>query len=56
VLALEPETIRTKDLPAGLLATVPSLPLTGVLLALVCVGATCRPPVETPAALEALFG
>jgi len=56
VLALEPETIRTKDLPAGLLATVPSLVLTGAPLALVCVGATCRPPVETPAALEALFG
>jgi uncharacterized protein YyaL (SSP411 family) len=51
VLALGPETTRAKDLPAGLLATLPSLPLTGAPLALVCVGTFCRPPVETPTAL-----
>jgi hypothetical protein len=51
VLALEPETVKAKDLPAGLLATLPNLPLDDTPLALVCVGTTCRPPVQTPAAL-----
>jgi uncharacterized protein YyaL (SSP411 family) len=51
VLALEPETVRDRGLPAGLFAILPNLPLDGTPLALVCVGTTCRPPVRTPAAL-----
>jgi hypothetical protein len=51
VLALAPETVRAKDLPPGLLATLPNVPLDDTPLALVCVGNTCRPPVQTPAAL-----
>ena len=57
VLALDPETVKGKDLPAGLLATLPNLPLDSTPLALVCVGTTCRPPVRTPAAMrQALDG
>jgi uncharacterized protein len=51
VLAFDSETVKAKDLPAGLSATLPNLPIDDTPLALVCVGSTCRPPVRTPAAL-----
>ena len=51
VLAFKPETVKNRDLPAGLTATLPNLPLDGAPLALVCMGKTCRPPVDTPQAL-----
>jgi hypothetical protein len=55
VLALAPDTVKSGDLPAGLAATLPNLPLDGTPLALVCVGATCQPPIHTAEALaEAL--
>ena len=47
VLALEPATVKDCDLPAGLAATLPNLPLDGAPLALVCVGTACKPPVKT---------
>ena len=53
VLALLPETVKNRDLPAGLAATLPNLPVTDRPLALVCVGTSCQPPVETPEALTA---
>lgn len=55
VLALSPETVKDGGLPAGLASTLPNLPLDGTPLALVCVGTSCQPPVQTPEALaEAL--
>jgi hypothetical protein len=51
VLSFEPEAVKNRELPAGLAATLPNLPLDGVPVALVCVGTSCRPPVQT---LEAL--
>jgi uncharacterized protein len=51
VLALDPQAVKAKDLPPGLLATLPNLPLDDAPLALVCVGTTCRPPVRTPSSL-----
>jgi len=55
VLAFSLEAVKNGNLPAGLAATLPNLPLDGGPLALVCVGTSCQPPVETPEALaEAL--
>jgi len=55
VLSFEPEAVKNRKLPAGLAATLPNLPLDGVPVALVCVGTSCRPPVQAPEALaEAL--
>jgi hypothetical protein len=55
VLSFEPEAVKNRELPAGLAATLPNLPLDGVPVALVCVGTSCRLPVQTPEALaEAL--
>jgi uncharacterized protein YyaL (SSP411 family) len=55
VLALEPEEVKARNLPQGLAATLPNLPLDGVPVALVCSGTTCQPPAQTPEALaEAL--
>ncbi len=51
VLAFSPETVKSRDLPAGLAATLPHLPLADRPLALVCFGTSCQPPVETPEAL-----
>ncbi len=53
VLAFSPETVEKRDLPAGLAATLPNLPLTDRPLALVCAGTSCQPPVETPEAFIA---
>jgi uncharacterized protein YyaL (SSP411 family) len=55
VIALAPQVVKAGDLPAGLAATLPNLPLDGSPLAMICVDASCRPPVRTPEALaEAL--
>ncbi len=51
VLTFAPEQLRAGDLPAGLAATLPHLPLDGRPLALFCTGTTCQAPVETPEAL-----
>ncbi len=51
VLAFSPKTVKNRDLPTGLAATLPNLPLSDRPLALVCVGTSCQPPVETPKAL-----
>ena len=55
VFFFEPEVVRTNSLPKGLAATLPNLPLDGEPLALVCEGASCRPPVKTPQALAELI-
>ena len=55
VMTFGPDALRAGALPAGLAATLPHLPLDGRPLALVCVGTSCQPPVDTPEALaEAL--
>jgi len=55
VLTFEPEEVKARNLPKGLAATLPNLPLDGVPVALVCSGTACQPPVQTPEALaEAL--
>ena len=55
VLAFDPEEVNPGNLPKGLAATLPNVPLDGVPVALVCSGATCQPPVQSPEALaEAL--
>ncbi len=51
VYVFEPDRVKAGELPAGLAATLPHLPLDGRPLALVCVGTTCHAPVETPEAL-----
>jgi uncharacterized protein YyaL (SSP411 family) len=55
VLAFEPDIVKAGDLPAGLASTLPNLPLDGRPVALVCVGTSCQPPVETPDALADLL-
>jgi uncharacterized protein YyaL (SSP411 family) len=55
VLAFEPELVKAGNLPAGLASTLPGLPLDGKPLALVCMGTSCRPPVETPEELAAFL-
>jgi hypothetical protein len=55
VFAFAPSTVENRDLPAGLAATLPSLPLHGAPVALVCQGSTCHPPVPTAAALRELL-
>jgi hypothetical protein len=52
VLALQPEVVKEKLLPAGLASTLPHLPLDGHPVALVCVGTSCQPPVSDAEALE----
>jgi hypothetical protein len=52
VLAFPPEVIKNGQLPPGLAATLPNLPLADAPLALVCIGSSCRPPVNTPEELE----
>ena len=51
VMTFEPDAVRAGTLPPGLAATLPHLPLDGRPLALVCVGTSCQPPVDTPEAL-----
>ena len=55
VLIFDPATLKARDLPEGLGATLPHLPYDGRPLALVCVGASCHQPVETAEALTALL-
>jgi hypothetical protein len=55
VFAFNPDMVQSRDLPTGLRATLPALPLDGAPLALVCQGSTCQPPVRTPAALRDLL-
>ena len=44
VLVFSPETVTRGDLPAGVAATLPHLPLDGRPLALICSGQSCQPP------------
>ncbi|MBI2956549.1 MAG: thioredoxin domain-containing protein [Acidobacteria bacterium] len=54
VLEYEPEEISAERLPPGLAATLPALRgVDGAPRALVCVNATCQPPVSEPEALAA---
>jgi hypothetical protein len=52
VLAFAPEVIKNGELPPGLAATLPHLPLAGTALALVCIGSSCQPPIHTPEELK----
>ncbi len=52
VLAFAPAVIKNGELPPGLAATLPNLPLAGTPLALVCIGSSCQPPVNTPEELK----
>jgi hypothetical protein len=52
VLAFPPEVINYGELPPGLAATLPNLPLADAPLALVCIGSSCQPPVNTPEELK----
>jgi len=47
--------MKARNLPAGLVATLPALPLDAVPVALVCKGSACYPPVQTPEALRELL-
>ncbi|MGO9270022.1 MAG: thioredoxin domain-containing protein [Terriglobia bacterium] len=51
VFSFQPSQVKAGDLPKGFAATLPHLPLDEEPVALVCSGASCRPPVRTPAAL-----
>ncbi len=55
VFAFEPAVVKSRELPAGLLATLPELPFDGVPVALVCEGTACHAPVQSPADLRALL-
>jgi len=55
VFEIPPTAIKNGELPPGLAATLPNLPLTDAPLALVCVGSSCLPPVHTPEGLRALL-
>jgi uncharacterized protein YyaL (SSP411 family) len=44
----DPTVLKSRDLPAGLAATLPHVPYDGRPLALVCVGASCQPPTSDP--------
>jgi uncharacterized protein YyaL (SSP411 family) len=52
VFAFSPGAVKNGKLPPELGATLPNLPLTGVPLALVCIGSSCQPPVNTPEELK----
>jgi len=55
VFAFPPMVIKNGELPPGLVATLPNLPLADAPLALVCTGLSCRPPVNTPQGLKAIL-
>jgi len=55
VFTFAPDVVKAKNLPAGLVATLPALPFDGVPVALVCAGSACHPPVQTPEALRELI-
>ena len=48
VFKFEPAVLKSRDLPAGLAATLPHVPYAGKPLALVCVGNSCQPPTSDP--------
>ena len=52
VLAFAPEALRKGQLPPGLAATLPHLPVADEPLVLVCIGSSCQPPVKTPEELK----
>jgi uncharacterized protein YyaL (SSP411 family) len=52
VLVFNSDTIKSRNLPSGLAATLPNLPVDNLPVALVCVGTSCLPPVRTPEALR----
>jgi hypothetical protein len=56
VLAFAPGVIRNGELPPGLAATLPNLPLADAPLAVVCTGSSCRSPVHTPEELREALG
>jgi uncharacterized protein YyaL (SSP411 family) len=47
VLAFSPEAVTSGNLPRGLAATLPNLPLDGSTVALVCSGSSCQPPARS---------
>ncbi len=51
VFSFAPEAVKMNSLPKGLAATLPNLPAVGDPMALVCVGTSCQPPVQSPEAL-----
>jgi len=51
VLALSPARVKAGDLPVGLAATLPNLPLDESPLAMICIDTSCQPPIQTPEAL-----
>jgi uncharacterized protein YyaL (SSP411 family) len=53
VLSFSTESVLKRQLPAGLAATLPNLPLDGRPLALVCSGTSCQPPASSPEELIA---
>jgi hypothetical protein len=55
VFAFPPAVIKNGELPPGLAATLPNLPLADAPMALVCVGSSCLPPVNSPEGLRALL-
>jgi hypothetical protein len=52
VLAFDSGVVKNGELPPGLAATLPNLPLAGSPLALVCTGSSCQPPVNTAEELK----
>jgi hypothetical protein len=52
VLAFAPGVVKNGELPPGLAATLPNLPLADAPLALVCIGSSCQPPVHAPEELK----
>jgi uncharacterized protein len=52
VFAFSPAAIRNGELPPGFAGTLPNLPLANAPLALVCIGSSCQPPVNTVQALK----
>jgi uncharacterized protein YyaL (SSP411 family) len=48
VFNFDPTVLKSRDLPAGLAATLPHVPYDGRPLALVCVGTSCQPPTSDP--------
>jgi hypothetical protein len=55
VFTFEPDVVKSRDLPAGLAATLPQLPFDGDPVALVCEGSACHAPVQSAAALRDLL-
>ena len=55
VFAFPPAVIKNGELPRGFAATLPKLPLADAPLAVVCVGSSCLPPVNTPEGLRAIL-